>query len=285
MKPRKTTIGDLIIYGVLLVYGLMIIYPFYNAVLVSLVPRGIYLRNPFMLYPLQVTFNSYQYVLSRPSILNGFKTTGIIMIVGVLYNMVLTTTVAYALSKPIPGRKIFNLIIIFTVYFSGGLVPFYILIREVGLMDSISSMILPTGFSVFYMIVIRSFFMELPAELEESAKIDGANDITIFFRIILPLSLPILATFTLYYAVERWNEWWNAMLFIRSPEKFPLQYVIRTIVMEESSDISSSAMDHMQTFSQGVRMASIIVCMLPVMCLYPFLQKYFIRGLTVGAIK
>ena len=151
-------------------------------------------------------------------------------------------------------------------------------------MDSIWSMIIPTGISFMYMTVIKQNFESIPAELEESAKIDGASDIRILGTIYLPLSLPTLATFVLYYGVERWNEWWNGMLFIKDVDKQPLQLILRNIIMNAASVADGSAIDAV-VFGDGVKMASILIAMFPIMCLYPFLQRFFIGGLTVGAVK
>jgi ABC-type sugar transport system, permease component len=170
------------------------------------------------------------------------------------------------------------------MYFSGGMIPSYLLIKNLGLMDSLLSMILPTGVSFSYMIIIRKNFETIPKELEESASLDGAGHIRILFEIMLPLSLPVLATFALYYSVERWNEWWNGMLYIKSVGKQPLQLVLRNIIMDASSVSDGTATDAI-VFGDGVKMASMVLSMIPIMCVYPFLQKYFVSGLTSGAVK
>jgi len=254
--------------------------------LVSIVPQQVYLKTPFMLYPPQLDFSSYKFVFSSDTILNGLKTTTVILIVGVAYNMFLTVTMGYALTKPIPGRKVFSMFIIFTMYFSGGLIPLYILVQKLGMLNTLSSMIVPTGINISYMLIIMRFFDEIPKELEESAKIDGANEITILFRIVLPLSLPILATFALYYGVERWNEWWYGMLFIKSSLKLPLQMVLRNII-QDSNVLMANIPDNAKAnvFSDGIKMASVIITMFPVVCIYPFMQRFFITGLTAGAVK
>jgi putative aldouronate transport system permease protein len=285
-RLNKYNFADYLILTVLSVYGLLVLYPFYNSVLVSIVPQQVYIKTPFMLYPTAFDWSSYKFVFSSDSILNGVKINLIILVAGVAYNMLLTVMTGYALTKPIPGRKFFSALIIFTMYFGGGLIPFYILMMNLGLMNTVSSMILPTGVSVSYMLVLMKFFDEVPKALEESAKIDGANEITVLFRIVLPISLPILATFTLYYGVERWNEWWNGMLFIKSSGKLPLQMVVRNIV-QDTSVLTANVPDEAKAkvFSDGVKMASIVITMLPVICIYPFLQKFFVVGLTVGAVK
>lgn len=277
---------DLIIFLGLTTLGIIILYPFYNSVLVSLTPQHVYVKNPLLIWPKEITLNAYKFVFSNSQLLQGLKVTTIITILGVTYNMFLTVCMAYVLTKPVPGRKIMFYAIIFTMYFKGGLIPFYLVVRGLGLMDTIWAMILPSGIVIFYMVVIKRFFEEIPEELSESARIDGANDITILFKIILPLSLPVLATFSLYYGVQRWNEWWFGMLFIKSVDKQPLQLVLRKIIQDASSlAVELPTSIQFEVYSEGLKMASIVVTMVPIMCLYPFLQKYFVKGLSVGAVK
>jgi len=172
------------------------------------------------------------------------------------------------------------------MYFSGGLIPLYLLVRDLGLMNSLASVILVYGANTFYLLLMRSYFLEIPAALEESAKIDGANDLVILLRIMLPLALPIVATVTLFFSVDRWNEWFNAMLFLREGEKWPLQLVLRSIVMSTIDDIGSRNVSIRKTvFEDGVKMAAVFITMAPIMFTYPFLQKYFIKGILIGSVK
>ena len=283
---KRIKISDILMNTFLIAFGIIILYPFYNSILVSIVPQEVYVKTPFMLYPPELNFASYKFVFSSNTIANGFKVTLFILVFGVLYNMILTVMTAYALTKPIPGRKYFSFFIIFTMYFSGGLIPLYILIQKLGLLNNILSMILPTGINISFMLIIMKFFDEIPKELEESAKIDGANEMVILFKIVLPLSLPVLATFALYYGVERWNEWWHGMLFIKSSTKLPLQMVLKNIIQDTNILMANIPDDaKKEVFTDGIKMASVVITMFPVMCLYPFLQRYFITGLTTGAIK
>ena len=286
---RRYSLFDIIVYMVLLVLALFIIYPFYNCLLVSLVTSKEYVNTPFMLIPRQPTLNSYLYVFSNKAILNGFFVTFIVVTVGVVYNMILSLATAYALSrKGYPGHGIIINLIIFTMYFSGGLVPYYLLMRDLHLINNVFSMVFPVGINTFYMIVMMNYFRTLPKELEESAKADGANDITVLLKIMLPISLPIIATFVLFYSVDRWNEWWNGMLFIKTDNKRPLQLVLRSIInVSADATLSEAASSYFMRdmFADGIKMASVIVTMMPIMCVYPFLQKYFMKGLLIGAIK
>ena len=278
---------DYAIMAFLALFALLILYPFYNSVCVSLVSQADYIKTRFMLYPKNVTFESYFVVFKNGSIFDGMKVTLLITIIGVIYNMLLTVSLAYGFSKEFPGKKLFMMMIVSTMYFSGGLIPFYLLIKDLKLVDNIFSMILPSGVSIMYMTVIRQNFESLPAELEESARIDGAGDLTILFRILLPLSVPILVTFALYYGVERWNEWYNGMLFIRSFDKRPLQLVLRGIIQTTGQAMVTNELEqyNITPFSEGIKMACVVVTMTPIMLVYPFIQKYFVSGMTVGAVK
>lgn len=286
-KLNRLNAFDYILIVFLTVFALLILYPFYNSVCVSLVSQADYIKTRFMLYPRNITFESYFVVFKNGSIFDGMKVTLIITLVGVLYNMLLTVSLAYGFSKEFPGKKLFMMMIVFTMYFSGGLIPFYLLIKDLKLVDNIFSMILPSGVSIMYMTVIRQNFESLPAEFEESARIDGANDLTILFRILLPLSVPILVTFALYYGVERWNEWYNGMLFIRSFEKRPLQLVLRGIIQTTGQAMVTNELEqyNITPFSEGIKMACVVVTMTPIILVYPFIQKYFVSGMTVGAVK
>ncbi|PTW00859.1 carbohydrate ABC transporter membrane protein 2 (CUT1 family) [Halanaerobium saccharolyticum] len=287
MTKRKFTVVDIIILILLTIFGLAVLYPFYNAILVSLVPQHVYAESPFMLWPDEITLDAYKQVFNDQTLINGMKTTVIVTFLGTVYNMLITILTSYALTKDIPGRKFINYLILFTMFFSGGLIPYYLLIKNLGLINNILVMVLPMGFNIMYMIVLRSFFNDIPDALEESAKIDGANDFIILFKIILPLSLPILATLSLYYGVNRWNEWYHGMLFITSPDIMPLQLVLRNIVQDASKFLqgNTAAMANVETFSEGIQMASVVTTMFPIMMLYPFLQRYFLSGLTLGAVK
>ncbi len=291
-KPKmlglnKTEPFDVVIFVLLTLFALIIFYPFYNAVLTSFVTSKQYIMNPAMLYPKTITFDNYKIILQNPLIGSGYKNTLILTVAGVAYSLTLTASMAYAFSrKAFPGKRIFFMLVLFTMFFSGGLVPIYMLMKNLGLMNSLAGLILMAGISPFYMILVKSSFEQVPDSIEEAAKIDGANDITIFLRIMLPLQLPILATITLFIAVDRWNEWFFAMLFLREGTKWPLQVLLRAIVMEAASDrdVAFSSVSQ-NVFSNGIKMAAVMVTMLPVMLVYPFLQKYFVKGVMVGAIK
>jgi len=239
-----------------------------------------------MLYPKGFDWASYEFILSWKNIWYGFRTTLIVLAGGVLYNLILTITLAYTLSRPVPGRRIVNFFVVFTMFFQGGLIPGYLLIKNLHLIDTYAVMILPMGITIMNLMIMRSYFEGLPEELNEAAKLDGAGELATLVRIYLPLSKPMLATVGLYYGVDRWNEWYNGMLFMRSVEKWPLQLVIRNMIQSVSSvvnQIPESARP--MAYPLGIQMAGIVVSIIPIALLYPFLQKYFIKGLTLGGVK
>ncbi|MDR3121744.1 MAG: carbohydrate ABC transporter permease [Clostridiales bacterium] len=278
---------DYVILTLLTAFMLIILYPFYNALLISVVPQNDYVRQPLMLWPAAIETTNYEFVFDSPILLRSMLTSAVMMVVGTAYNMLLTVLFAYAMAKPIPGRNFFRFLMVFTLYFGGGLIPYYLLIKAIGLLDSFWVMILPSVISVTYMLIISNSISTLPVELFESASLDGAGEMRILFQIVLPLSLPILATFTLYYAVERWNEWYSAMLFIKSIEKWPLQYALRKII-SDANFVSTQAMTgefRPPTYGEGIKMACVVVTVFPLMAVYPFLQRYFLTGLTAGSVK
>ena len=286
-RLRRFQLMDGFILTFLTIFMLLILYPFYNTILVSLVPQNDYIRSPLMLFPQRIEFNSYEFVFDSPILLRSMRTSAILMVLGTAYNMLLTVLFSYAMTKPLPGRRFFRFLMVFTMYFGGGLVPYYLLMKALNLMNTLWVMFLPSVISITYMLIIANNISNLPAELTESAVIDGAGEMRILFQIILPLCLPILATFTLYYAVERWNEWYSAMLFVTKIELWPLQYTLRKII-SDANFVSTQAMTgefRPATYAEGVKMACIVVTVFPLMAVYPFLQRYFLSGLTMGAVK
>ena len=201
--------------------------------------------------------------------------------------MFLTSTLAYALSqKGFPGRKAVLVFILFTMLFNGGIVPLYLVVKQLGLTNSILSVVFTQAISTYNMILMLNYFSSLPVSLLESARLDGAGEWKILWRIVLPLSMPIIATMLLFYAVARWNEWYQAMLFIRSIDKSPLQTVLRRIIMDSmNTDLLQSGDLDAVRFSTAIKMSAVMVTMVPVMCIFPFLQKHFVKGVMIGAIK
>lgn len=238
--------------------------------------------------PLGFSFETYAAVFSNPMILLGYRNTLFIVIIGVALNLLLTSFAAYALSrKTLQYRKPLTLFIVFTMFFSGGLIPFYLLVRGLGITDTLWALILPTAISAFNLIIMRTSFEAVPDALEESAKIDGANDFGILFRIFLPLCKPVLAVVGLYYGVSHWNSWFNAMIFLRDRSLYPLQLILREILIigEANSMAEGASQDEIIILGETLKYATIMVATLPVFLVYPFLQKYFVKGALIGAIK
>lgn len=289
---KKFSFSRVAILIMLTLWGLLIIVPFINVIVISITSEKEFLQSSFLLFPAEPTLDSYKALFADGRIWIGYRTTLLILVLGLPINLILTTCTAYALSKPrFPGKKFFLFLALFTMFFSGGIIPLYLLVKSLALTNTIWSVVLTSGINTFYLIVMRNYFMSLPEALQEAAYIDGANEWTILFRIAIPLSMPIIATITLFYTVDRWNEWFNAMIFIRQTTMTPLQLVLRSIVIEaqmiSDSAVNSSlaASESVSNFAQGMKMAAVFVTMAPIMLVYPFLQKYFVKGILIGAIK
>lgn len=286
---KKITLGDYVNGILLVLWGLLILYPFYNSVLVSFMTQEEFMRKPFALFVENPTLIAYKEIFSDSKFLYGYKNTFIILLIKLPISVLITSAAGYALSrKNFFLSKTINNLAVVTMYFSGGIVPLFLTIKAYGLMDSLFSVILIGVFNVYNMILVKSFFYTIPDSLEESAKVDGANDIRIFIQIYLPLAKPIIATVALFEAVTIWNEWYNAMLFLSDSKKWPLQLVLREIISNATAKVSDTVEideEIKETFALNVQMASVVVTMLPIMLVYPFVQKYFMKGLTVGAVK
>jgi len=278
---------DIAKYIVLSIFVVAVIYPFYNLLLVSVTPKLQYIKEPFMLYPKEISLGSYQYIFDNARLLRGFIVTTIVTIVGTFYNITLTLSFAYALNHRFPGKNILLVFVMIPLFFDGGLVPQYLLIKNLGFMDSIFAMILPTGINLIFLFTMCKMLKSIPYELEEASRLDGANDLQILFRVYLPIAKPIIAAFALYYAVERWNEWYLGMLYIHSDIHRPLQLIVKNIVANASSFRMSERMNMLGIlpFDDGIKMACVVITVLPIIFLYPLLQKYFLTGLSEGAIK
>ena len=275
---------DVILFIILLVYALLIIVPFYYLFIVSITPAPIYADTPVLLWTPEISFESYQTVFAEKRIWNGLGITLILLFGGTTYQLFFTVITGYALSrKDWLGKNFVMNMILVTMFFGGGLVPYYLLIKSLGMMNSIWVMIIPGAIDTFNMLLMRNYFASLPKELEESAKIDGANDIQIFVKIFLPLSLPMLATIGLFFAVGNWNSWYNGMLFNSNENIKTLQQVLQDIVITQSSSIVSP--NPAKVNSESLKTAAIFFTIIPMMCLYPFLQRFFVKGIVVGAIK
>jgi len=278
---------DGIILIVLLIMAAMIVVPFISVIAISFATQKEALESPLLLFPTKPTIDNYYRLFQDPRIVIGYKTTFLILVLGVPLNLFLTTSMAYGLIRTdFPGSKFIFYAVLLTMLFNGGIVPMYLLMLQLGLTKNLWSVILAYGVNTFYFIIMRTYLTTLPESLIESARIDGAGEWRILFQIILPLAKPILATVLLFYAVDRWNEWFNSMIFLRRNDLIPLQLVLRNIVMDTVIvDSLSIAGPRIPRFTEGIQNATIMVTMLPIMCVFPFLQKYFVKGIMVGSIK
>lgn len=270
----------------LVVLSIVFLYPIWMTVVQSLsVPK--YADSlGFKLWPKEVSWSAYTVVLGRSSIIMGYVNT--ILRTGITTFLALFVTYfgAYALSRrDLPGKTLMTLFIVFTMFFSGGLVPTYLLIKDLGLLSTRWALILPNLCSAWNLIIARNFIQSLPAEMEEAAEIDGAHPLVVVFKIMLPLSAPILAVLGLWVAVGQWNAWFDAMIYCPVPGKKVLALVVREMVIESQTDTMNSIMVDEQTTSSSVRAATIVLSTLPIICVYPFLQKHFVKGVMVGALK
>lgn len=280
----------MILYLVFGLIALITIYPFYNVLIVSLANTLASATYSPYLYPHVFDLTGYKTIMSDTYFYRSLGTTLFVTIVGTTLNMVFSVTAAYVLSrKRLIGRKFFLSAILFTMLFSGGLIPTYLVVSGLGLDNSIWSMIFPSMISTYYLIIMKNYFVSLPASLEEAARIDGANEFVVMTRIFIPISKPFMATFLLFYAVERWNEWWNAYLYISDKNIKPLQIYLRDVLVNFNSQLATQAQSmmssHNKVFVQSIQMATIIITMLPILCVYPFVQKYFVKGVLVGSVK
>lgn len=286
-QSRSETVFN--VFNVLFMLAIVVVtlYPMMHILLSSISnPSQLMGHTGLILKPYGFNLESYKIVFRNPMILTGYGNTFFIVIVGVGINILLTAMGAYFLSrKNVMLRNGIMFIIIITMYFSGGLIPFYFTVKDLHLDNTLWALILPGAVNTFNLIVMRTAFNSIPDSLEESAKLDGAGHFTILFKIILPLSLPTVAVLVLYYGVGHWNAWFNAMLFLRNRDLWPLQLVLREVLI--SNDVESMAIGtgDKAMIGETIKYAIIIVATLPILALYPFLQKYFVKGIMIGSIK
>lgn len=290
-RRTKLQTFDIINIALLSLFSLFMIYPFYNVLIISFAKYDDLVQSGVYWLPMSFDPDAYKTVLTDSAFYKGFTVSTFITVAGTFVSMLLSICGGYALSKKeMPGRNFFLYIVLFTMFFSGGLIPYYLTVKAVGLIDTIWVMIFPVAISTWNLIVIKSYFNSFPASLEESAKLDGANELQILAKIVVPTSKPIIATFSLFYAVDRWNEWWNALIFVSEKDIRPLQIVLREILINYSSTISEAAKQALLNgdkvlYATSIQMAAITVTMVPILIIYPFLQKYFVKGIMLGSIK
>ncbi len=288
---NKLSIANLIITLFLGCLALLALFPFYQTLMLSFSTISDSNSGRLFLYPATFDLSAYKYLYLDGKVTQGLIISVIVTVVGTAMSLIVSTTGAYALSKKsLPGRNFIFNCIIFTMFFSGGLIPYFLTMQKLHMQNNLLVMIVPLAVNTFYLILMKNFFNTIEPSLEESAKIDGAHDITILVRIIVPVSMPILATMILFYAVDRWNEWWLPTLFINDTKLYPLQLVLRNALTNLSQLISSStgaqlAESTRNIYGDSVRSAMIIISAVPIIMVYPFIQKYFAKGIMIGSIK
>jgi putative aldouronate transport system permease protein len=291
MAANKNTpagrIFDAVNIVVLVALAVVTVLPFIYVFAGSFARESELTERSFFLWPRQFVTHSYDYILSTNTFLRSLIVTVLVTAVGMVIQVLLTFTMAYPLSRRhLPGRNLFLSLVVFTLVFTGGLIPTYLIVRELGLLDTYWSLILPLAINPFYLIIVKNFFQELPDELQEAAQIDGCSELGVFWRIVLPLSKPILATMGLFYAVAIWNDFMSPLLYISDSAKWTLQMFVRQVTI--SSDMANTLGQLDPDYrppEQGLKFSVIVIATVPILLLYPFLQKHFAKGILIGSVK
>ncbi len=292
MKRAGNYLFDTLNYLLLIFLGIATFYPFLHVVFASLsLPDRLNAVSGLLLGPQGFSLQGYRLTFQYPSIATGYANTIFYVVVGTAANVFFTGLLAYVLASKAYWKRLMMIVVVITMFFDGGLIPRFLLVRSLGLLNTRLAIILPTLISVWNLIIMRTFFMSIPDSLEESARIDGAEPAAIFFRIIVPLSKPVIAVMVLYYGVAHWNSWFAAMIFLSDRRLFPLQLFLRELLIQNQfrGDLATG-LDSYEGSSRDVnedilKSAFIVVSTLPILCLYPFLQRYFIKGVMIGALK
>lgn len=289
---KQKSIADRLFNGVnislLLVISAVMLFPFVYLFSVSFSSFEDFLGSKLLLWPSKWTTDAYEYIWASRTFRQALLNTSVVTVLGTIVNLFFTATMAYALSRPIVGQRTVMFMVVFALLFSAGMIPTYLVVQETGLLDSIWALILPVAIAPFNLIVIRQFFMNIPSDMIEAGIVDGANDLQIFGRIILPLSKPALAAFSLFYAVTHWNNYFAPILYINDPSKWTIQVVLRQIVVvgETTGTLGGDNMFlENPPPPETIQMAAILMATLPILIVYPFLQKHFAKGVMLGAVK
>ena len=264
------------------------LYPFLYVLATSMSSNIAVMQNKVTFYPVELNFTAYKKILKDPYLVSSYYNTIKYTLIGTFINLLFTSTIAYPLSrKNLVFKGFFNTMIIITMFFGGGLIPTFLLVNALGMYDTIWAIVIPGAISTYYLIVMRTFFQSIPVELEESAKIDGASEVRVYFQIILPLSKAALAAIGLFYAVGHWNSFFSALIYLKSKAKMPLQILLRNMLIssEMAQQNKIASRDEEVVVAETIKSAAIIVTVIPIICVYPFLQKYFVKGVMIGSIK
>ncbi|MBD3917423.1 carbohydrate ABC transporter permease [Paenibacillus sp. PR3] len=280
---------DVINYIVLGLFAAAAVLPFLYIIAGSFASDAELTKRAVFLIPKTFTANAYRFIFSTDTIMKSIGVSIYVTVIGTLVNLAFTVTMAYALAKRgLMGRNLVLNLVIFSMLFGGGMIPTYLVIRDLHLLDTYWALMLPGAINAFNLIIVKNFFQELPPELEEAARIDGCSEIGLLLRIVLPLSAPVLATFTLFYAVGHWNDFFSSLLYLNDPQKWPLQVLLRQIVLlsqAAAGDLNSMDPNFVKPPEQSIKMAVIVVGTVPILLVYPFLQKHFAKGVLLGSVK
>jgi len=285
-KKRTINWGTVINYLLLTILVVICFYPFLNVVAYSFSSNRAVLSGTVTFFPIEMQLDAYKEIVHRGQIWTAMRVTVLVTLLGTAIGLILTIFAAYALSKDkLKGRKWISGMILFTMYFNGGIIPTFLVIKNLGMYDQLTSLYIPSAVNVFNFIVMRTFFREIPKSLEEAAYLDGATDVQILFKIVLPLSMPIIATIGLFYAVYYWNDYFNALIYIQSPEKYTLQLRLRSLLFAGELGAAGNEGLAQQVMAESLKMACIVVGTVPILAIYPWLQKYFVKGVMLGSVK
>ena len=290
-RKNKISIFDVINITIMCLFGVVTLLPVLQVVAKAFSAEGPVIAGLVTFWPISPQIETVLYVLKKPEFTNSFQVSVVVTILGTLFAMFLTVTAAYPLSKPnLRGRKFFLYIFVFVMLFHAGMVPNYLMFRSLKLTNTIWALVFSGTFSVFNMFIVKNYFESLPATVEEAAKIDGASNLYTLIKIVLPMSLPVLATVTLFYGVAYWNNYMSGVIYITDPKLKPLQQYLYDLITEALNTIDATGniadMDAaMNLTGESVRSATIVVSTVPILILYPFLQKYFVKGMTIGSVK
>lgn len=284
-KNAEDWLVDGIAYGFALILMVSILLPFMQVITISMSPASVVNETGFHLFPTKFDFSGYQQIATDPNFWGSYLNTIIRTVAGTAAGVIVTMLTAYPLAKNnLPFRRGIMMFVVFTMYFSGGMIPRYLLIKNLGLTNNFLVYILPCLITGFALIITRNFFMSIPPALEESAKIDGATNMQVLFKIFLPLSTPVMATVSLWYCVHHWNAWMDNMLYVTKKSMYVLQYVLQTI-LTNGQTVDMDAMADITIHTETMKMAALVLSLIPIVCTYPFLQKYFVKGMIVGSVK
>ncbi|WP_079914525.1 carbohydrate ABC transporter permease [Paenibacillus sp. 32352] len=287
MKIQKSIWFEAVNYTLLGLMALLMVFPFWNVFVLSFSTAHLVYEGQLLFWPKQWTSIAYDTVFHNRQFIQTFYNTVFVTVAGTILSMLLTISLAYPLSKKhVKGTSVMLFLAFFTMLFNGGIIPSYLLVKELGMLNSLWSLIVPSALSVFNLMIMVSFFRSVPQELEESAKIDGSNDMGVLARIVMPISLPVIATLTLFYAVSKWNIFFQAVMYNSDVSKMTLQVLLRQILVQMTSEAVDAAMSgDAPKIGVTVKMAMIIIATVPILLIYPFLQKYFAKGAMIGSVK